>query len=81
MIVKFKYLGLQNDKIENEVEKVEIENNADIQKLIINIKKIYELSDEFFKGCSFMINNRRADLDAKIEDGDYVLIMKALGGG
>jgi len=81
MIVDFKYLGLQNDKLKNEVKKIEIKKGSDIQILIKRIKEKYELSEEIFKGCTYMINNKRADLNTKLKDGDYVLVMKALGGG
>jgi len=81
MIVYFKYLGLKNDKINGEVKKVEIEKGSDIQFLIKTLRERYDLSEEVFKGCNYMVNNKRADLNTKLKDGDYVLVMKALGGG
>ncbi len=81
MIVDFKYLGLQNDKLNSEVKKIEIKKDTDIKLLIKELKEKYELSDEVFKGCSYMVNKKRADLNTKLKDGDYVLVMKALGGG
>ncbi len=81
MIVDFKYLGLQNDKFDSEVKSIEIQKDADIQFLIKELKEKYDLSDEVFKGCSYMVNKKRADLNTKLKDGDYVFVMKALGGG
>lgn len=81
MIVYFKYLGLKNDKISGEVKKVEIEKGSDIQFLIKTLRERYDLSEEVFKACNYMINNKRADLNTKLKDGDYVLVMKVLGGG
>lgn len=81
MIVYFKYLGLKNDKISGEVKKVEIEKGSDIQFLIKTLRERYDLSEEVFKACNYMVNNKRADLNTKLKDGDYVLVMKVLGGG
>ena len=80
MKVNFKYLGLPKKELKNEVKTIEVQA-ADVRALLDKISKEYKVSKEIFKGCYYMVNNKKADLDTKLKDGDYVLITKSLGGG
>jgi molybdopterin converting factor small subunit len=81
MIIDFKYLGLPKKELNTEVNSIEVEEDADVKVLLDEIMKKYKISKEIFKGCNYMVNNRRSNLDTKLKDGDYILITKSLGGG
>ena len=81
MIVSFKYLGLPKKEFNSRVNSIEVDEDADLKTVLGEIIKQYKISKEIFKGCNYMINNKRSNLDRRLKDGDYLLITKSLGGG
>jgi len=81
MIVKFKYIGIPIKELDNQILKIEIHENLNVEKFIEKISNEYKIDINYLKNCNYMVNNKKVDLKKKLEDGDYILIMRALGGG
>lgn len=82
MIVNFKYIGIPLENLTNETQAIEINENSSIDKLLVELSKKYSNIDlDFLKKCTFMINNKSAERDTVLYEGNTLLIMKVLGGG
>ncbi|MDW7667946.1 MAG: MoaD/ThiS family protein [Bacillota bacterium] len=81
MIVKYKYIGIPIKELGSQIHRIEVHEDSNVEKLIRKISNENKTDINYLKNCNYMINNKRADLKTKLKDGDYVLIMKALGGG
>lgn len=82
MIVNFKYIGIPVKGLNKEVQKIEIDDNANVDELL---KKIVEQHDnidlDYLKKCNFIVNNKNANITTVLKKGNTILIMKVLGGG
>jgi molybdopterin converting factor small subunit len=81
MIVKFKYVGIPIKEMDSQIRRIEMHEGSNIEKFIEKISNEYKVDINYLKNCNYMVNKKRADLNTKLQDGDYVLMMKALGGG
>ena len=82
MNVNYKILGIPLGKEANAQGNRELPSGATIKQLIEVLAADINLSyDEAIRATSFMVNNRKADLDTLLCEEDQVLVMRMLGGG
>jgi len=82
MVIHIKTLGIPPSVMPAYTDPIELEVDATLRDLLLFLtKKHASVTEVYLKSCTFMVNSKKVDLDASLQDGDRVLILRTLGGG